>query len=472
MSSTSVSDHSSSSRTSTPGQRSDATSLPEAPKVWPRNAPSYFHVLAKPTGAICNLDCKYCFFLSKDALYPGSKFRMSDDVLEAYIKQVVESQRADQITIAWQGGEPTLMGLDFFKHAVALVGKYISPGVALEHTIQTNGILLDEKWCEFLRENNFLVGLSIDGPEAMHDAYRVDKAGAPTFSKVMSAARLMQEHRVEFNVLCTVHDANVGQPLDVYRFFRDELKTHFVQFIPIVERATPQLLSIANDGWGDSNHKRPLYTQSGEQVTSRTVKPEQWGEFLIAIFDEWVRRDVGEVYIQLFESSLASWLGMPASLCIFAETCGNALALEHNGDLYSCDHYVEPKFRLGNIKEHHMVELVASDRQRAFGNAKRDTLPRYCRECEVRFACNGECPRNRFINTPEGEPGLNYLCAGYKAFFNHIDRPMKMMADLLRQGKEAADVMPVLETQRQEKAYRLPRRSGHFLNTEFEQSKL
>jgi uncharacterized protein len=288
----------------------------------------------------------------------------------------------------------------------------------------------------------------------MHDAYRVDKAGAPTFSKVMRAARLMQDHRVEFNVLCTVHDANVGHPLEVYRFFRDELKTHFVQFIPIVERATPQLLEIANEGWGDSNHKRPLYTQSGELVTERTVKPEQWGEFLIAIFDEWVRRDVGEVYIQLFESSLASWLGLPASLCIFAETCGNALALEHNGDLYSCDHFVEPKFRLGNIKQQHMVQLVASDQQRAFGNAKRDTLPRYCRECEVRFACNGECPRNRFINTPEGEPGLNYLCAGYKAFFKHIDRPMKIMADLLRQGREAAEVIPALAAERPESADR------------------
>ncbi len=428
--------------------------MPEPPKVWPRNAPSYFHVLAKPTGAICNLDCKYCFFLSKDALYPGSKFRMSDDVLEAYIKQVVESQRSDQITIAWQGGEPTLMGLDFFEHAVALTRKYISPGIALEHTVQTNGILLDEEWCEFLRENNFLVGLSIDGPQAMHDAYRVDKAGGPTFSKVMRAARLMQEHRVEFNVLCTVHDANVGHPLEVYRFFRDELKTHFVQFIPIVERATPQLLEIANEGWGDRNHRRPLYTQAGELVTERTVKPEQWGEFLIAIFDEWVRHDVGEVYIQLFESSLASWLGLPASLCIFAETCGNALALEHNGDLYSCDHFVEPKFRLGNIKQEHMVQLVASDQQRAFGNAKRDTLPRYCRECEVRFACNGECPRNRFINTPDGEPGLNYLCAGYKAFFKHIDRPMKMMADLLRQGREAAEVMRALAAEHRESADR------------------
>jgi uncharacterized protein len=418
--------------------------MPETPKVWPRNAPSSFHVMAKPTGAVCNLDCKYCFFLSKDALYPDSQFRMGDDVLEAYVKQVIESQRERHVTIAWQGGEPTLMGLDFYQRAMTLVRKYMRPGMTLEHTIQTNGILMNEEWCEFLRTNNFLVGLSVDGPREMHDAYRVDKGGAPTFEKVMRAARLMQQHKVEFNVLCTVHAANVEHPLEVYRFFRDELKTQFVQFIPIVERATPELLEIANEGWGESNHARPLYTQNGSLVTERTVKSEQWGQFLMAIFDEWVRHDVGNVYVQLFESALASWMGMPASLCIFAKTCGNALALEHNGDLYSCDHFVEPKFFLGNIKEQHLVQLVASDKQRKFGNDKQDSLPRYCRECEVKFACNGECPRNRFIQTPDGEPGLNYLCAGYKAFFKHIDYPMKLMMDLLLRGRDAPDVMEIL----------------------------
>jgi uncharacterized protein len=418
--------------------------MPEPPKVWPRNAPSNFHVMAKPTGAVCNLDCKYCFFLSKDTLYPNSRFRMADDVLEAYVKQVIESHLEPQITIAWQGGEPTLMGLDFFRRAMALVHKYKRHGTTLEHTIQTNGILLNQEWCEFLRKGNFLVGLSVDGPREMHDAYRVDKGGGATFDKVMAAARLMQQHRVNFNVLCTVHAANVEHPLEVYRFFRDELKTHFVQFIPIVERATPELLEIANKGWGEHNHQRPLYTQNGSLVTERTVNSERWGRFLISIFDEWVRHDVGNVYIQIFESALASWLGMPASLCIFARTCGNALALEHNGDLYSCDHFVEPKFLLGNIKKQHLVQLVASDQQRKFGNDKQDSLPRYCRECEVKFACNGECPRNRFIQTPDGEPGLNYLCAGYKAFFKHIDHPMKLMVDLLVEGREAPDVMEIL----------------------------
>jgi len=421
--------------------------MPKLPKVWPHNVPSYFHVMAKPTGAVCNLDCKYCFFLSKDTLYPDSRFRMSDDILETYVSQVIESQREPHLTIAWQGGEPTLMGLDFFRRAMNLVHRYKRPGTTLEHTIQTNGVLLDGEWCEFLRDNKFLVGLSMDGPRQMHDAYRVDKGGAPTFDKVMRAARLMQEHKVEFNIFCTVHAANVNYPLDVYRFFRDELRTQYVQFIPIVERATPELLEIANEGWGESNHARPLYTQNGTLVTERTVKPEQWGQFLIAIFDEWVRHDVGDVFIQLFESALASWMGLPPSLCIFAKTCGNALAMEHNGDLYSCDHFVEPRFLLGNITKQHLVQLVASDKQRKFGNDKQDTLPRYCRECEVKFACNGECPRNRFIQTPEGEPGLNYLCAGYRAFFKHIDHPMKLMMDLLLQGRDAPDVMDILSAE-------------------------
>lgn len=418
--------------------------IPSAPQLWPRNAPSYFHVMAKPTGAACNLNCKYCFFLSKDSLYPGSGFRMSDEVLEAYVRQVIESQREPHLTIAWQGGEPTLMGLDFFRRAMTLVNKYRRPGSTLELTIQTNGVLLDQAWCEFLRENKILVGLSMDGPRQMHDAYRVDNGGAPTFDRVMRAARLMQAHKVDFNILCTVHAANVDHPLEVYRFFRDQLKTQFVQFIPIVERATPELLAMANEGWGTNNRARPLYTQNGRLVTERTVKPEQWGQFLIAVFDEWVRHDVGDVFVQLFESALASWMGMPPSLCIFAKTCGSAMALEHNGDLYSCDHFVEPGFLLGNITKQHLVELVASDKQQKFGRDKQDTLPRYCRECEVRFACNGECPRNRFIETPDGEPGLNYLCAGYKAFFKHIDHPMKVMASLLMQGRDAPEVMDIL----------------------------
>ncbi len=429
------------------------------PSPRPANAPPYFHVMAKPTGAICNLDCEYCFFLSKEALYPGSPFRMQNDILEAYIRQVIESHQAPQVTIAWQGGEPTLMGLEFFESAMQLVQKYATGSVTIDHTIQTNGTKLDDAWCAFFKKHNFLVGLSMDGPKEMHDAYRVDKRGEGTFDQVMAAARLLQQHKVEFNILCTVHARNADHPMEVYRFFRDEVKTDFIQFIPIIERSTRALLPVANRGWGDQHlqspeeidglpmaksSKRPLYTLTGSLVTKRSVKAEQWGNFLNAIYDEWVRNDVGQVFIQTFESALGSWVGQGASVCIHRETCGDALALEHNGDLYSCDHFVEPKYFLGNIKEEHMLNMVASEQQRKFGTDKRDTLPRYCRECPVRFACHGGCPRNRFIRTPDGESGLNFLCAGYKAFFTHIDYPMRLMAALLRQGRYADEVMGIL----------------------------
>ncbi|MFC2026200.1 anaerobic sulfatase maturase, partial [Chloroflexota bacterium] len=312
----------------------------------PANAPPFFHVMAKPTGAICNLDCEYCFFLSKEALYPGSPFRMKDDVLEAYIKQIIESQQAPQVTVAWQGGEPTLMGLEFFQHAMELVVKYTRPGVQIENTIQTNGTKLDGDWASFFKKHNFLVGLSLDGPKHLHDAYRVDKSGDGTFDQVIAAARLLQQYNVDFNILCTVHAANGDHALEVYRYFRDDVKTDFIQFIPIIEHATSELLPIANRGWGDQNlptvdeltglpvaksSKRLLYTLEGSLVTERSVTAEQWGRFMINIFNEWVRNDVGKVFIQLFDSALGSWLGRGASLCIHRSTCGDALALEHNG---------------------------------------------------------------------------------------------------------------------------------------------
>ncbi len=416
--------------------------MPQKPDHRPSQAPDYFHILAKPTGAVCNLDCKYCFFLSKEELYPGSRFRMTDDTLENYIRQMIESQQGQEVSIAWQGGEPTLMGLDFFRHSMELVHKYASPSMRIEHTMQTNGTRLDDEWCAFLKDHNFLIGLSLDGPRPMHDAYRVDKGGKGTFDQVMSAVRLLQKHQVEFNILCTVHAANANHPLDVYHFFRDEVKAQYIQFIPIVERVTPLTIEMANRGWGEkASEGRPLYRQEGNQVTERSVTAEQWGIFLATIFDEWLRRDVAKVFVQMFDAALASWVGAPPALCIFAETCGNALALEHNGDLFSCDHFVEPDFFLGNINQEHLLTLVGSDQQRKFGADKRDTLPNYCRRCEVRFACHGECPRNRFILTPDGESGLNYLCAGYKQFFNHIDRPMRMMAGLLQQGRAPAEVM-------------------------------
>jgi uncharacterized protein len=391
--------------------------------------PPAFHVLAKPTGATCNLGCKYCFFLSKENLYPGSSFRMPDDILEEYIRQYIQSQSVPEATISWQGGEPTLMGLDFFRRSVECVEKYKKPGMTIQYTLQTNGTLLDDEWCEFFHENGFLVGLSLDGPRELHDAYRVDKGGNPTFDRVMRGLRLMQEHAVQFNILACVHAINADHPLEVYRFFRDDAGAEFIQFIAIVERDN-------ETGF-----------QEGNKVTDRSVGAEQYGSFLIGVFDEWVRRDVGRVYVQIFDVSLAAWVGEPPSLCIFSPTCGNALALEHNGDIYSCDHFVEPGYMLGNIKEQPMIDLVASEKQRRFGLDKLNTLPLYCQKCSVRFACHGGCPKNRFIETPDGEPGLNYLCAGYKAFYQYIDQPMRTMAELLRRNRAPAEIMQMLATE-------------------------
>jgi uncharacterized protein len=414
----------------------------------PENAPPAFHLLAKPTGAICNLDCKYCFFLSKEMLYPGSRFRMADELLETYIRQLIESQQMPEVSIAWQGGEPTLMGLDFFKRSVEYAEKHKRPGMTVTYTMQTNGTKLDDEWCAFFKEHDFLIGLSVDGPKEIHDTYRVNKGGAGSFDQVMRGWDVLNTHGVDVNILCTVHAANVGHPVEVYHFFRDELGAQFMQFIAIVERVTEEMLPLADMGWSKrAGGERPLYTQLGSLVTERSVGPEQYGRFLINIFDEWVRRDVGRVFVQIFDVALAAWVGAPPALCVFSPTCGNALALEHTGDLYACDHYVEPDYLLGNIKETHMIELVASDKQRKFGQDKLDTLPNYCRECEVRFVCHGGCPKNRFIETPTGEPGLNYLCAGYRAFFNHIDGPMRIMADLLRRNRAPAEVVQILASQ-------------------------
>ncbi len=404
-----------------------------------------FHLLAKPTGAVCNLDCKYCFFLSKEMLYPGSRFQMADGLLRTYIRQLLESQAGSEVIVGWQGGEPTLMGLDFFERSIKFVEQFRRPDQQVSYTIQTNGTKLNDAWCAFFKEHKFLVGLSIDGPAELHDAYRVDKGGAGTFDDVMRGWEVLNRHGVDVNILCSVHAINAEFPLEVYRFFRDELRTAFIQFIPIIERVTEEMLPVANRGWGErGSDPRPLYLLEGNQVTERSVSAEQWGRFLNAVFDEWVRRDVGKVFVQMFDAALASWVGAPASMCIFSETCGTAVALEHNGDMYSCDHFVEPKYLLGNIQKVHMLQLVTSEQQRQFGLAKRDTLPRYCRECSVRFACHGECPKNRFISTPDGEPGLNYLCAGYKDFFTHIDRPMRTMAGLLREGRFADEAMEML----------------------------
>lgn len=370
--------------------------------------------MAKPRGAICNLDCEYCYYLQKEELYPDSNFRMSDSMLRNYVRQYIEAQRVPEVTFAWQGGEPTLMGLAFFQKALDYQKEYGRPGMRINNVMQTNGTKLDEEWCAFFEEHDFLIGISIDGPREQHDAYRHDKGGASSFDRVMRGLDLLKEHSVDYNILCAVNAANQRFPLEVYRFFRDVVGAEFIQFIPIVERDN-------ETGY-----------QEGNSVTARSVTAEGYGKFLIDVFDEWVQRDVGRVFVQIFDVSLGAWMGKPGGLCVFAPTCGTALVMEHNGDLYSCDHYVEPDYLLGNIGDEHMLTLVSSDRQQKFGRDKFDTLPRYCRECEVRFACHGGCPKNRLLDTPDGELGLNYLCVGYRAFFNHVARPMQFMADELR----------------------------------------
>jgi uncharacterized protein len=318
------------------------------------------------------------------------------------------------------------MGLDFFERAVRFQGKYARSGQKVSNTLQTNGVNLTDEWCQFFKENDFLIGLSLDGPEKLHDAFRHDKAGKPTFHRVIEGLELLKRHGVSTNALTTVHAANAPYPIDVYRYLRDQAGLAFIQFIPIVERDN-------QTGY-----------QEGTRVTSRSVTARGYGQFLKGVFDEWVHRDVGQVYVQIFDVALAAWLGQPGVLCVFAPTCGTALALEHNGDLYGCDHFVEPKYLLGNIRENELVRLAGSSPQIKFGRDKLEKLPKFCINCQVRFVCHGGCPKNRFIRTPKGEPGLNYLCRGYKDFFKHIDEPMKIMAFLLRQQRAPAEVMNIL----------------------------
>jgi uncharacterized protein len=402
--------------------------------------PRAFHLLAKPTGAVCNLDCSYCFFLSKEMLYPGSRFRMADELLETYLRQLIQAHGdVPEVAVAWQGGEPTMMGVDFFRRSVELAERYLKPGQRAAYSIQTNGTLLDEEWADFFSEHDFLVGISIDGPRHVHDTYRVNKGGKGSFDQVMRGLGLLRDAGVEWNALTTIHAANGDRGREVYRFLRDECDARYLQFIPIVERVAE--VAAGESATWSSWRDRPLYVQDGDVATDRSVGDEQYGRFLVDVFEEWVRRDVGSVYVQMFDVALANWVGEPPGLCIHSETCGLALALEHTGDLYSCDHFVEPGYLLGNIAEHRMLDLISSPRQQQFGLDKRDTLPRYCRECDVRFACHGGCPKDRFATTPDGDPGLNYLCPGFKTFFHHVDRPMRIMGDLLRRRRPPADIM-------------------------------
>lgn len=414
-----------------------------------------FHVMAKPIGPICNLDCTYCYYLHKERLYPrGEKWRMPDHVLEQFVRQYIEAQPADapEITFAWQGGEPTLLGLDFFERAVELQQRNARPGQRIVNTLQTNGVLIDEQWCRFFRRHDFLIGLSIDGPAELHDRYRIDRRGRGSHDAVMRCLKLFVRHGVDFNALVVVHRANQDHGRRVYRYLVDR-GVRFLQFIPLVERRgvgahpEPPPSNGGNSGPTDGDAAaHPHFDHDpdnpwADRVSSRSVTPQKFGDFLIAVFEEWLRGDVGRIFVQIFDQALAAWLGHEPSLCVFRRRCGRALAIEHNGDVFSCDHFVEPPYRLGNIATLPLAELVNGPAQFDFGAAKETTLPRYCRECEVRFVCNGECPKNRLIETPDGEPGLNYLCAAYRRFFNHIAPVMRRMAAAIQAGRPAASAV-------------------------------
>ncbi|MEO7586445.1 MAG: anaerobic sulfatase maturase [Arachnia sp.] len=399
-----------------------------------------FSVVTKPTGAACNLDCTYCFFLSKELLYDADGQRMSEATLRAHIANQLDSQPDGDVMLVWQGGEPTMRGLAFYREAVRLGNELKRPAQSVQHSMQTNGTLLDDDWCQFLAEENFLVGLSVDGPAELHDAYRVNKAGRGTHTQVMRGWDFLRKHNVDTNVLCTVNAANAGHGARVYRWFRDVMGVTFLQFIPIVERVPAADLATAEEGWIGPDGARLLYRQAGDAVTSRSVTGPQWGQFLCEVFDEWRVRDVGQVYVQHFDTMLAARFGQ-YSLCVHAPECGTALAVEHNGDVYSCDHYVEPGFKLGNIHSDRLTDVLVSDQQREFGRSKRTTLTQQCLQCPVRWACHGGCPKDRFASSDDGEAGHNHLCDGYLRFFTHATPTVELMARLLQAGRPAAEAM-------------------------------
>lgn len=403
---------------------------------------SPLYLLAKPAGSRCNLACKYCYYLEKSLLFEKHSPQVMDDaLLEKFIHDYIGAQTTQEVLFTWHGGEPLMRPLQFYKKAVALQRKYAA-GRRIDNCLQTNGTLLTDEWCRFFKEQGWLVGVSVDGTQEMHDAYRRAKGGGPSHHKVMQGIRLLQKHGVEWNALAVVNDFNADQPKEFYRFFK-EIECRFIQFTPIVERLLPhadgrQLAAVEEEGTGG--------------MMPFSVSPEQWGDFLIGIFDEWVKEDVGEYFVQLFDATLANWMGVQPGICTLARTCGHAGAIEWNGDVFACDHFVFPQYRLGNLREKSLVEMMYSPQQREFGRAKQTALPRQCRECRWLFACNGECPKNRFARTADGEKGLNFLCNGYRRFFEHVapymdwmkrelmaNRPPAGIVDLLRNNPKAFD---------------------------------
>ena len=398
-----------------------------------------YHAMIKPIGAICNLDCTYCYYLhKKELLGSHSKFRISDQVLEAHIKQYIEGQDREEVVFPWQGGEPTMLGLDFFRKVVELEQKYKRPSQRIENDLQTNGTLLNDEWGTFLKQHGFLVGLSIDGPKELHDIYRIANDGNPTFDKVFAAAQMLQRHGVPFNSLTVVNRHNAKRPLDVYRFLKNEIRPRQMQFIPCVE---PKVFrDVAPHKWDRAT--LPIYDSPGAHpgnpdsvVTDWSVDPDDWGYFLCKVWDDWYRRDIGKAFVNLFETAVAQWVGQESQLCVYHEFCGKGVALEHDGSLYSCDHYVYPEYKLGNILQTSSSRMAFSEEQKAFGFAKFNTLPQRCRECHYLFACNGECRKNRLIRTPDGQAGLNYLCSGLGKFWRHIDRDVQDICRRIARGE-------------------------------------
>ena len=403
--------------------------------ISPFSKPLY--VLAKPVGASCNLRCKYCYYLEKSHLYRNAPARvMSDELLERFVQEYIQAQTMSQVLFTWHGGEPLMRPLSFYRKAVALQERYAF-GRQIDNTIQTNGTLLTDEWCEFFKEHNWLVGISIDGPQDFHDEYRRTASDKPSWQKVMRGIRLLRKHGVEWNAMAVVNDFNAGYPLEFYHFFK-EMGAKYIQFAPVVERMAAH---------SDGRHLATLVDQECP-VADFSVSPAQWGDFLCAIFDEWVRHDVGQTYVEIFDCTLANWVGERPGICVYAKECGHAGVMEFNGDVYSCDHFVFPEYKLGNIRDKTLVEMLYGEQQRQFSCLKHASLPKQCKECEWEFACHGECPKNRFVNDRYGNPGLNYLCSGYRHFYEHVAPYMDFMKKEFMNQRPPANVMEAVKRKR------------------------
>ena len=393
------------------------------------------YVMLKPAGAHCNLACKYCYYLEKNKLYPtAQRHLMSDEMLEQFTREYIEAQTMNQVLFTWHGGEPLLRSLDFYRKALSLQQKYAG-GRRIDNVIQTNGTLLTDEWCEFFAQNHWLVGISIDGPQPDHDHYRLTAAGKPSWKKVMQGIKLLKKHGVEWNAMAVVNAYNANHPLEFYRFFKEN-GCQFLQFTPIVERLTRH---------EDGRTLASLADKDEISLSEASVTPEQWGYFLCAIFDEWVRKDVGKIFVEIFDCTLANWMGISPGICAYSKECGHAGVMEHNGDVYSCDHFVFPEYKLGNIRDHSLIDMLYGEQQQEFSRLKHSSLPRQCKECDMEFACHGECPKNRFMKDKYGDSGLNYLCPGYYHYYQHVAPYMDYMKQELMSQRPPSNIMKVVQ---------------------------